>query len=257
MSVVLLGLAFFATALLYASVGFGGGSTYNALLLLADLPVAVVPVLALACNIVVVAVGANRFRQAGSLDWDRFWPFAVASVPAAWIGGFIHVPAWLFVGLLSLCLTLAGLLLIWPPLWRDRGLRAAPNSRLADAAWGALLGLVAGVTGIGGGIYLSPVLHFRNWGSARLIAGTSAAFILVNSISGLAGQVAKLGVGDTTQLLIDHWALLPAVLAGGLIGSQLGSQVIPERYLRTMTGLLILYVAVRLGLRFPTDWAAR
>lgn len=257
MAVGLLALGFFITALLYSSVGFGGGSTYNALLILADLPVAVVPVLALVCNILVVAIGANRFRQVGALDFKRLWPLAIASVPAAWLGGFLHVPAWLFVGLLALCLLIAGLLMVWPRFWRDRPPRASPPSRWVDAAWGASLGLIAGVTGIGGGIYLSPVLHFRRWGSARLIAGTSAAFILVNSLGGLGGQLAKLGIGQGTDLLAAHWPLFPAVVAGGLIGSALGSRLIPERYLRILTGLLVLYVAVRLGLRFPDEWARR
>lgn len=255
MNTELLALAFFLTALIYSSVGFGGGSTYNALLVLALADLAAVPVIALACNIVVVTVGMVRFGSAGHIDWRRFWPLALLSIPAAWLGGFIHVPPWLFVGLLALALGLAGILLLLPV--RREPLPEAPSGRAVDLATGAGLGLVAGLTGIGGGIYLSPVLHLRRWGNARLIAGTSALFILVNSVSGLAGQVMKTGAAGSGALLLAHWPLLPAVLLGGIVGSQLGSRILPERTLRVLTALLILYVAVRLGLRFPQEWAAR
>ena len=258
MTIAALALAFFVTALLYSSVGFGGGSTYNALLALALADVSTVPVIALACNILVVAIGSWRFISGGHLDWRRFWPLSLLSIPAALLGGYLPVPAWLFVGLLALALAVSGLLMLWQPLWRRE---AQPNtgeaSRLADLVSGAALGLLAGITGIGGGIYLSPLLHLRRWADSKAIAGTCALFILVNSIAGLVGQLLKSGAAATTQVLQLNWPLFPAVALGGLIGSGLGSLRLSNHLLRILTALLILYVAVRLGLRFPHDWANR
>lgn len=259
MGIEWLAVAFLLTALIYSSVGFGGGSTYNALLLLSAVAISSVPLVALVCNILVVCVGSWRFYRAGAFSWPRFWPLAVTSVPAAWLGGFLHVPAWLFVGLLAICLFIAGSLMLVPGLWRNHsvvndesGSEAEQRvSRPADLLSGATLGLLAGITGIGGGIYLSPLLHLRHWGRARLIAGTSAVFILVNSIGGLAGQAMKIGPDAALGVLAANWILFPAVVIGGLVGSALGSSTFREAHLRTITGLLILYVAVRLGLRFP------
>jgi uncharacterized membrane protein YfcA len=254
-----LAIAFVLTALIYSSVGFGGGSTYNALLLLSAVSLASVPLIALTCNILVVAVGSWRFHRAGAFDWRRFWPLAIASVPAAWLGGFLRVPVWFFVGLLAFSLSVAGILMLIPRLWQRAAVpedgQRTDLGRPIDLASGAILGLVAGITGIGGGIDLSPLLHLRRWGAARLIAGTSAAFILVNSISGLVGQVMKVGTGAAVTTLVASWTLFPAVLLGGLAGSALGSSRLRESHLRLITGVLILYVAVRLGLRFPAEWS--
>jgi uncharacterized membrane protein YfcA len=256
-TIVALATAFFFTALLYSSVGFGGGSTYNALLALGLADISTVPVVALTCNILVVAIGSWRFVRGGYVEWRRFWPLAVLSVPAALIGGYLPVPAWLFVGLLAIALAVSGLLMLWQPLWRDEGRPPAGEGRRGpDLASGAGLGLLAGITGIGGGIYLSPLLHLRRWGPAKEIAGTCAAFILVNSISGLVGQMLKSGE-RTFGSLQANWPLFPAVLAGGLLGSTLGTLKLSNNVLRILTALLILYVAVRLGVRFPSDWANR
>ena len=258
MTIAALAVAFFITALLYSSVGFGGGSTYNALLALGVADISTVPVVALTCNILVVAIGSWRFIRSGHVEWPRLWPLVMLSVPAALLGGYLGVPTWLFVGLLALALGISGLLMLWQPLWRrepDRTTR--PSGRAADLASGGALGLLAGITGIGGGIYLSPLLHLRRWASGKTIAGTCAAFILVNSISGLFGQLLKSGAGATFAILQADWPLFPAVMLGGLIGSTLGSLKLNNEILRVLTALLVLYAAIRLGVRFPTDWANR
>lgn len=255
MSLSLLVLAFFLTALLYSSVGFGGGSTYNALLILAAVPLALVPVIALACNIAVVAIGSARFGLKGHVEWRRFWPLALLSVPAAWIGGYLSVPAWLFVLMLSLALLIASGLMLWQPLWNGQSRGGQDNSHTADIASGGALGLLAGVTGIGGGIYLSPLLHLRRWGRSQAIAGTCALFILVNSLAGLAGQIAKSGLQNSAATFATYWLLLPAVVLGGLAGAGIGAGLLKESSLRVVTALLILYVGIRLGLRFPAEWA--
>lgn len=255
MTIALLALLFFLTALIYSSVGFGGGSTYIALLVLGGVALADVPVVALACNIVVVTVGTLRFAREGLVDWKRLAPLVSLSVPFAWLGGFISVPAWLFVGLLTAALTIAGLLMLFQRQ-RDEAAPVSHPSPLADGATGAVLGLLAGVTGIGGGIYLAPLLHLRRWAEARRIAATCAVFILANSVAGLAGQLGKLGPAQSYDVLARHAVLLPAVIVGGLIGSTLSAKWIAQKHLRMVTALLVLYVAVRLGLRFPAEWAA-
>jgi len=239
---------FFVTALLYAAVGFGGGSTYNALLVLAGADYRAVPVIALACNILVVSVGSWRFARGGHVDWRRIWPLFALSIPCAWIGGRLVVAELVFVGLLALSLFAAGLLMLWQP----RGQRDGPpriGSRWVEPVAGGALGFFAGVVGIGGGIFLAPLLYMLRWGSPRAIAGTSAVFILANSIAGLAGQLAK-GGGAGAAILADYWPVFPAVLAGGLIGATLGSSRIDPKYVRILTALLILYVAARLAIRF-------
>jgi uncharacterized protein len=258
MTLAALALAFFITALLYSSVGFGGGSTYNALLALGLADISTVPIVALSCNILVVAIGSWRFVRSGHGEWKRWWPLMALSVPAALAGGYLPVPPWLFVGLLALALGVSGVLMLWQPLWRRESKRPTQGSgRAADLASGAALGLLAGITGIGGGIYLSPLLHLRRWASSKAIAGTCAAFILVNSISGLIGQLLKSGFGATVHVMRADWPLFPAVVLGGLIGSTLGSLKLNNAVLRILTALLVLYVAVRLGVRFPGDWANR
>jgi uncharacterized membrane protein YfcA len=196
----------------------------------------------------VVAIGSWRFASAGHVDLKRIWPLFACSIPFAWLGGRLAVGEMLFVGLLSLSLFAASLLM----LWQRAGRRDGPP--LASARWiepvaGAGLGFLAGLVGIGGGIFLAPLLYMLRWGTPRAIAGTCAVFILVNSIAGLAGQLAK-SSEQTGTILAGHWMLFPAVVAGGAIGSALGSSRLDPKYVRILTALLILYVAVRLAIRF-------
>lgn len=239
---------FFLTALLYAAVGFGGGSTYNALLVLAGTDYRAVPVIALACNIMVVAIGSWRYARTGHVDLKRIWPLFAASIPFAWLGGRLAVAEIVFVGLLAVSLLVAGLVMLWQPNEQREG-PPRLSARWVEPVAGGLLGFLAGVVGIGGGIFLAPFLYMLRWGSPRAIAGTCALFILVNSIAGLAGQLAK-GAGESGAILADHWLLFPAVAAGGAIGSTLGSSRLDPKYIRILTALLILYVAVRLAIRF-------
>jgi uncharacterized membrane protein YfcA len=240
---------FFLTALLYGAAGFGGGSTYNALLVLAGTDYRAVPVVALACNILVVTVGSWRFARAGHVDWRRIWPLFILSIPFAWIGGRLVVAEMVFVGLLAASLLVAGLLMLWQPMW-EKEAPAPVRSRWLEPVAGGALGFLAGVVGIGGGIFLAPLLYMLRWGPAKAIAGTCAVFILANSLSGLAGQFAKGGGDAGGEALAAHWPLFPAVLIGGLIGSTLGSGRLEAKYVRILTALLILYVAARLAIRF-------
>ncbi|MEN3973458.1 sulfite exporter TauE/SafE family protein [Sphingomicrobium sp. XHP0235] len=245
--------AFFLTAFLYSGVGFGGGSTYTALLVLSGLSLRLVPLVALACNIIVVAVGASRFASVGAFSWRRFWPLALLSIPAAWLGGSLMLPEGVFIAVLAIVLFLAGLVMIFGAPKREA--RGRDHPRAYDVASGAGLGFVAGVTGIGGGIYLSPLLHLRGWGSARLIAGTCGMFILVNSLAGLAGQSMKFGTSLFVTTLLSVWPLALAVLLGGALGSWVGATRLSSRWLRILSAILILAVSVRLGLRVPAIWS--
>jgi len=240
-------LPFFATALIYSAAGFGGGSTYTALLVLAEVDYRAVPILSLLCNVIVVRVGTWRFARDGHLDWRRAWPLFVTSVPAAWIGGRLVIGEMLFVGLLGASLLVAGLLMLWQPKWQ-RAADPVTTHRWVEPIAGGVLGFAAGVVGIGGGIFLAPLLYLLRWGPPKRIAATCAAFILVNSLAGLAGQASK-GLGAAGAVIGDYWLLFPAVAVGGMIGATLGSDRLDPKWVRILTALLILYVAARLVLR--------
>jgi uncharacterized protein len=249
---IALAAAFVLTALLYASVGFAGGSTYNALLVLAGVDHRVFPLVALACNLIVATGGTLRFGRAGLMPWRRVAPLLALSVPAAWVGGMIHVPKALFLLLLGLSLLAAAALLL---LQREEGQEARRIAVrvpwLALAAAGPI-GLLSGIVGIGGGIFLAPLLHLIRWDGARRVAAAASLFILANSLAGISGHVMKLGRGDEAVLgaALSYWPLALAVLIGGQIGSHLAASRISPVLIRRLTALLILYVACRLLLQW-------
>ncbi len=248
MSLLKLAGLFFLTALLYAAVGFGGGSTYNAVLVLVGTDFVILPAIALICNIIVVTGGTWRFHRGGHIPWRKVWPLFAFSVPMAWIGGRILIDETLFVLLLGLALLFAGfLMLVQSRIYSDDSLPS--ERRLPISTIGGGLGFMSGMVGIGGGIFLAPILHLFNWERAKAIAGICSAFILVNSISGLIGQAMKLEDISRLSSLIDYWPLYLAVLVGGQIGSLVGSGWLNPRWIRVVTAGLILFVAARLLLR--------
>src|SRR4051794_41872386 len=157
---------FCLTALLYGAAGFGGGSTYNALLVLAGTDYRSVPAIALSCNVLVVRVGSWRFARSGHVDWRRIWPLFVLSIPFAWVGGRLIVAETVFVGLLAGSLLAAGLLMLWQPLW-EKEAPAAIRSRWLEPAAGGALGFLGGGGGVGGGIFLWPLFYFFVCGSPQ------------------------------------------------------------------------------------------
>lgn len=240
--------AFAATALLYASVGFGGGSTYTALLALSGIDYRILPAISLACNVVVVAGGTIRFACAGLLDWKAALPLALLAAPFAWLGGQTPISERAFLTLLALSLMLAGLALL---LQRDGNASEDTNAgnallRRLTLPFSAGVGYLAGLVGIGGGIFLAPFLHLTRWGKAKQIAATASLFILVNSLSGLAGQAQKLATNGQFPELLAHWPLMLAVLLGGSVGTHLGITVLRAQPIRMLTGLLTLFVAGQL-----------
>lgn len=236
---------FALTALLYASVGFGGGSTYNALLVLAETDYRLLPAIALLCNLIVVTGSTVRFARAGEIPWRPLLPILLLSAPCAWAGGRLLVDKPLFVALLGSALLLAGVLML---AQREAKAAAEANPRLAWAGVpiGMAVGFFSGIVGIGGGIFLAPILHLLRWSSARKIAASASVFILVNSLAGLAGQLMKPGAAATPAAIGQYWPLFAAVLIGGQIGSHMGVRILPQKVIRIVTAVLILYVAAQL-----------
>lgn len=243
----LLPLFFFIAAILYATVGFGGGSTYSALLVLAETDYRILPSIALLCNLIVVSGGAYRFARAGYVDLKRIAPWVVTSVPAAWLGGYLNISETLFVGLLGFSLLAVGGRMLWIKSDVQSFESAMINQyRFLPPVMGIGLGLLAGLVGIGGGIFLAPILYLLRWDEARKIAATCSIFILVNSLAGLAGQIMKFSDAEILSNISTYWILFPAVLVGGQIGSTIGAKRVNSNTLRLLTTLLILYVAIRL-----------
>ncbi len=240
----LLAAAFALTALLYASVGFGGGSTYSALLALSGIDYRLLPVVSLLCNIVVVAGSTVRFARAGVTPWRGALLLTGIAAPAAFLGGLTPIRETAFLTLLGASLVLTGLTLLVP----HTSTREGEPTRFAR--WmpliAAPIGYLAGVVGIGGGIFLAPLLHLVRWNGARAIAATAALFILVNSLFGLAGQTIKSGPDMIGAAFGFGLPLLIAVAVGGQVGSLLAVKFLPQRAIRWLTAALTLWVGARL-----------
>jgi uncharacterized membrane protein YfcA len=242
----LIALGFVVVAFLYASVGFGGGSTYTAILIESGLNWELVPPVSLVCNIVVVTGGVYHFSRAGHLDLRFAAPLIAASVPAAFLGGLLQLDETSFLKILGVALLVSGVLLLLDITGREQ-VEPSPRKGIGlSLGLGLGLGALAGVTGIGGGIYLAPVLHLFRLAETRTVAATCSLFILVNSLAGLAGQLTKLG-GNAGVLLQAGYLVLPAaVLVGGQLGSRVGARWLPASPIRRLTGLVIVIVAARL-----------
>lgn len=238
-----LATAFLGTALLYASVGYGGGSTYNALLALYGVDYRLLPVIALACNIVVVTGGSIRFARAGIMPWRGALLLTAIAAPAALLGGLTPIGKGLFLSLLGASLVLTALSMLIP-------VRGTEGKRTRAARWmplaAAPIGYLAGLVGIGGGIFLAPLLHLTRWNSARAVAATASLFILINSLFGLAGQLLKGGGDRLASAVTLGLPLLVAVAIGGQIGSLLAARLLPPAWIRWLTAALTLWVGVRL-----------
>ena len=242
----LLAILFLVTAVLYSSVGFGGGSTYLALLLIWGVPYSIFPVIALSCNILVVSGNCFNYIRVGNLNLKLLLPYLIGSIPLAYIGGSLPIEKKLFEILLFLVLTNAGILLLFNFKSyddREESYRKIPVS--ISILIGGLLGFISGVVGIGGGIFLSPILFLIRAGKPKHIITVASLFILINSISGIIGQLTKNAVVVEIQ---NYWYLLIAVLIGGQIGNFLNLKIFPVRILALVTASLVLFVAIRMGI---------
>ncbi len=244
---IILSILFFITAILYSSVGFGGGSTYLALLLIWDIPYYIFPVIALLCNIIVVTGSSINYVRAGNHNIKLLMPFLIGSIPLAFFGGTLVVNKEIFEILLFLVLSIAGvLLLINNKSYEDRNIIIKKPNLISSILIGSILGLISGVVGIGGGIFLSPILFLLKADKPKNIVTTASLFILINSISGILGQFTKRTVLDEIQL---YWPLFLAVLIGGLVGNYLNLKIFSNRTLALITSLLVIFVAFRMALK--------
>ena len=233
-------LFFFVIALIYSSVGFGGGSSYLALLALPVFAIAfpVIRSTALFCNIVVVTGGTIIFYKEGKLLFKEIWPYLISSIPMAYVGGFWPIKQNTFFILLGITLLIVPFLLWFQPQKEDEATKSkVPETNLLKISMGGAIGLLSGLVGIGGGIFLAPVLHLLRWSDAKRISALASVFILVNSIGGLAGQF-KRGIPELRwEFLLP---LLMAVLLGGQIGSRLGAKKFNPLYIKRITAIVIL-----------------
>ena len=245
---VLLAILFLITAILYSSVGFGGGSTYLALLLIWGIPYFIFPVIALSCNIIVVSGNCFNYIRAGNLNLKLLIPYLIGSIPLTYIGGSLPIEKKLFEILLFLVLATAGILLLFNFKSyddREESYRKIPAS--ISIVIGGILGFISGAVGIGGGIFLSPILFLIRAGKPKHIVTTASLFILINSISGIIGQLTK---NDVLMELSNYWYLIVAALIGGQIGNFLNLKIFPVRILALLTASLVLFVAFRMSFRF-------
>ena len=244
---IILSILFFITAILYSSVGFGGGSTYLALLLIWDIPYYIFPVLALICNIIVVSNNSFSYIRAGNHNIKLLIPFLIGSVPLAFIGGTLLIKKEIFEILLFLVLSAAGLLiLINNKSYEEKNLKIKKLNSFLSFWIGCVLGLVSGVIGIGGGIFLSPILFLLKAEKPKIISTTASLFILINSISGILGQFTKEII---LNQISSFWPLFISVFIGGLIGNYLNLKIFSNRILAIITSLLVIFVALRMSYR--------
>ena len=244
---ILLIFFFFVTAIFYSSVGFGGGSTYLALLLIWNVPYYIFPIIALFCNIIVVSGNCFNYIRAGNLNLKLLTPYLVGSIPMAFIGGSLPIEKQIFEILLFLVLLVAGVfLLINFKSYNDKEENYKKIPLAVSTLIGGVLGFISGIGGIGGGIFLSPILFLLRAGKHKNIITSASLFILINSAFGIVGQLTKNFVLNEIQ---NYLYLLIAVFIGGQIGNFLNLKIFPTRILALLTAGLVLFVAIRIGLK--------
>ena len=244
---IILSILFFITAILYSSVGFGGGSTYLALMLIWEIPYYIFPIIALFCNIIVVSGNSINYIKSNNLKLRLIIPYLVGSIPFAFFGASISIEKNLFEMILFFILTIAGFFLfIESKSFNNNKLEIKKISNLLSILIGSIIGFFSGLVGIGGGIFLSPILFLMKAGYPKQIAATASLFILINSIFGVAGQLTKNIVFNE---FLNFWPLFLTVFIGGQIGNYLNIKIISNKTLALMTSLLVIFVAARMGFR--------
>ncbi|WP_284464828.1 sulfite exporter TauE/SafE family protein [Chryseobacterium sp.] len=241
-------LLFLIIAFVYSSVGFGGGSSYLAVLAMYSLPYQEIRLTALICNVIVVVGGVYIYIKNKQVDWKKILPITLVSVPMAYLGATLKISQETFFLILGITLIIAAIL-----LWvrtevksEDNSAEASKQSILRNSFLGGGIGFLSGLVGIGGGIFLSPLLNLLKWDTPRKIAATSSVFILVNSISGIFGQLSKLSVD------MDYFRILSlclAVLVGGQIGSRMSLKWNPL-IIKRMTAVLVLVAGINILIKY-------
>lgn len=240
MSIYLISLIFFVIAGLYASVGFGGGSSYITILLLVGMVVEDVRLIALICNIVVVLGSCINYYRADIIAWKKILPIVVLSVPFAFLGGTIQLGGTTYELLAGITLVIAAVLMLKPIQTKDEKTNRT-LSPIARSSIGSGIGFVSGLIGIGGGIFLSPLLSIMKWQTAKVISVTASVFILFNSVAGIAGQLTNGISVDIRKILI----LGLSVLVGGQIGNYLNIKILTPHGIRILTAILVGVAGMR------------
>ena len=244
---IILSILFFITAILYSSVGFGGGSTYLALLLIWEIPFYIFPVIALCCNIIVVSGNSFNYIRAGNLNLRLLLPYLIGSIPLAYIGGSLPVEKSFFEILLFVVLTLAGFLLFFKfKSYDDKNETYKKIPKIFSIIIGGILGFISGVVGIGGGIFLSPILFLIKAGKPKHIVTAASIFILINSISGIGGQLTQNLVLTEIE---NYWFLFLVVFIGGQMGNILNIRFFPSQILALITSGLVIFISIRMGIK--------
>jgi uncharacterized membrane protein YfcA len=244
---IILSIFFLITSILYSSVGFGGGSTYLALMLIWEIPFYIIPILALCCNIIVVSGNSINYVRSGNLNLNLLVPYLIGSIPFAFFGASISISKELFEIILFIILFIAGIfLLIKNKSYRDDQIKINSVPKAVSIFIGSVIGFFSGIVGIGGGIFLSPILFLMKAGYPRHIATAASLFILINSIIGVAGQLTKNIVFDE---FLNYWPLFLCVLVGGQIGNLLNIKFLSNKTLTIITSMLVIFVSIRMGIR--------
>jgi uncharacterized membrane protein YfcA len=230
----------FIVALLYSTVGHAGASGYLAAMALFGLTPLVMKPTALALNILVAVIGTIRFLRAGFFSWRIFWPFAAASIPASFVGGALVLPVPIYKSIVGAVLLYSAIRLFFTATTADQK-EARQVPIVLALLLGAALGFLSGLTGVGGGIFLSPLLLLMGWAKTRETSGVSVTFILVNSIAGLLGHVSSVALIPHE---IVYWA--PAALVGGWIGTALGTRVLPVAQIRRWLSVVLVLAGLKL-----------
>lgn len=236
---MILGALVFAAAALYASVGHGGASGYLAAMALVGVAPEAMRPAALTLNVLVASVGAVLFYRAGRFSWPTFWPFAVLSVPFAFVGGAATLPGAVYRPVVGAVLLYAAVRVV-----RERSETAPPRAIPPAVALtaGAAIGLLSGLVGVGGGVFLSPLLLLAGWADVRTASGVAAAFIVVNSVAGLLGQAVQ---GVTFPPFLP--ALAVAAVAGGWTGARAGSRRLPAPAVRRLLAAVLVVAGVKMA----------
>ena len=230
----------FLAALLFSSVGHGGASAYLATFAIIGMAPASMRPAALCLNVLVASIALYKFYKVRAFDWQLFWPIALTSVPAAFIGGQVTLPNPLYKALVGACLIYAAWTIFSQANKADE-IEVKPVVKPILMVLGAGLGFLAGITGVGGGIFPSPILLFFSWARTKVISGIAAAFILANSISGLLGFLSKT---PSLPVGLGYWGL--AAIAGGLIGAEYGSQKLANPTIRKLLALVLLFAGSKM-----------
>lgn len=237
---IILTLLIFIAALLYASVGHAGASGYLAAMALMNVSPSVMRPAALTLNILVALIATAKYYRAGAFSWQLFWPFALASVPFAYLGGVLTLPGYYYKPMVGAILIYAAWRSFHTANQSSQVIATRPHIFYLLLA-GAGLGFLSGLTGVGGGIFLSPLLLLFRWAEVRMISGIAAAFILVNSVAGLLGVISSV---PALPSALPYWAI--AAVIGGYLGAEFGSKHLANPAIQKLLAVVLIIAGMKM-----------